>query len=100
MAKQVVWSELAIENVQQIFNYWDNRNKSNEYSLKLNKHIEEAVSIISEHPTIGKLSGIRNIRFGILNVYLIVYEEYENEILIITIWDNRQDPKKLKNNLK
>ncbi|MBK7764316.1 MAG: type II toxin-antitoxin system RelE/ParE family toxin [Bacteroidetes bacterium] len=100
MAKQIVWAEQSKNDVQNIFAYWNQRNKSKAYSKRLNQLIEEAVNTISEHPTIGKLSGYGNVRFGILKPYLIVYEEFENEILIITIWDGRQDPRQLENLLK
>ncbi|MBK7959233.1 MAG: type II toxin-antitoxin system RelE/ParE family toxin [Bacteroidetes bacterium] len=96
MAKQVVWTEQAKKDVENIFTYWNNRNKSNRYSIKLNKIIESAINTISEHPTIGKLSGYRNVRFGILKPYIIAYEEMETIILIITIWDTRRDPNQLK----
>lgn len=96
MAKQIVWTEQAKKDVENIFTYWNNRNKSNRYSIKLNKIIESAINTISEHPTIGRLSGYGNVRFGILKPYIIAYEEMETIILIITIWDTRRDPKQLK----
>lgn len=95
MAKPIKWANQAIKDVKNIFTYWNNRNKSNVYSKKLESLISQAVDTISEHPSIGKLSGYRNVRFGILKSYIIVYEEFDNFILIITIWDSRQDPDKL-----
>jgi hypothetical protein len=35
MAKRVIWSEDAFRDKEQIYSYWNNRNKSNLYSQKL-----------------------------------------------------------------
>jgi plasmid stabilization system protein ParE len=83
-----------------IFEYWNNRNKSKTYSQKLNKRIALAVKTISNHPSIGKLSAYSGVRFGVLNPYLIVYKEFDDVILIVTIWDGRQDPGKLEERIK
>lgn len=37
MVRRVVWVQLAIDDKLQILRYWDDRNKSQTYSKKLNK---------------------------------------------------------------
>jgi plasmid stabilization system protein ParE len=96
MAKPIVWANKARKDLFEILEYWVNRNKSKTYSIKLNFAFEKIIETIAEHPKIGKLSGYNDIRFGILKPYLIAYQEFKSEILIITIWDTRQDPEKLK----
>lgn len=54
MAARIIWSALAIQQKKEIFNYWNERNKSKVYSRKLNKLINEAAEIIQTHPKLEK----------------------------------------------
>ena len=95
MAKQVVWSLRAQDDRKNILSYWRQRNKSNTYSKKLNLLFKEAVNTIRDFPKIGKLTDDRNARIKVVRDYLIIYEETETTIFILTVWDGRQDPAKL-----
>jgi toxin YoeB len=95
MAKAVVWSLRAQAERKQILEYWRHRNKSNIYSKKLNQLFKESVKIISDFPQIGKMTDDSNTRIKVVKDYLIIYEETETQILILTIWDSRQDPEKI-----
>jgi addiction module RelE/StbE family toxin len=95
MAKTVVWSFRAQNDRKRIFKYWDKRNKSRFYSIKLNKLFEEAVEIIAKHPKIGKLTNYEDIRIKIVRDYLIIYQEFENEIHILRIGNSYQNPANL-----
>ena len=41
MAKTIVWSFRAQDDRKMIFKYWDKRNKSRFYSIKLNKLLKK-----------------------------------------------------------
>ena len=97
MAKEVVWSLRAQKERKEILEYWRLRNKSNTYSKKLNQLFKESVKLITDFPQIGKPTDDINTRIKIVRDYLIIYEETETQIQILTIWDSRQDPEKLKN---
>jgi toxin YoeB len=92
MAKQIIWSLRAQDDRKQIFDYWTQRNKSSNYSKKLNKLFRAAVKLIVNHPNIGKPTDISNVRVKIIRDYLMIYEETGPRIIILTIWDSRQDP--------
>lgn len=96
MVKQIIWSLRAQDDRKEILSYWNNRNKSNAYSKKLNQLFKEAVKLISEFPQIGRPTDIENIRIKIVRDYLIVYEETSIHIHVLTIWDGRRDPEKFK----
>jgi addiction module RelE/StbE family toxin len=100
MARQVVWSQRAQRDRKEILDYWRQRNKSNTYSKRLNGLFRESVQIITDFPEIGKPTDQANTRIKIVKDYLIIYEETETQILILTIWDSRQDPGRLKEVLK
>ncbi|MEI7422843.1 MAG: type II toxin-antitoxin system RelE/ParE family toxin [Prolixibacteraceae bacterium] len=92
MVKQIIWSRLAQSNRYQILDYWINRNKSIDYSKKLNLIFEDIADFLSKHPKIGKETDVQNVRIRIVRDYFFTYRETENTIEILTIWDSRQDP--------
>jgi addiction module RelE/StbE family toxin len=96
MAKQVIWSLRAQNDKKEILDYWRQRNKSNTYSKKLNELFKESIRIIIDFPQIGKVTDDTKARIKIVRDYLMIYEETETQIFILTIWDSRQDPEKLK----
>jgi toxin YoeB len=99
MARQVVWSLRAQAERKQILEYWRRRNKSNAYSRKLNQLFKESIRIIRDFPQVGKTTDDPNARIKIVKDYLIIYEVTEKQIFILTIWDSRQDPERLKKRL-
>jgi toxin YoeB len=100
MVKQIIWSQRAQDDRKQILEYWKNRNKSNIYSKKLDKRFREAINIIRDYPQIGKQTDDQKARIKIVKDYLLIYEETADSIILLTIWDSRQDPKKLEKILK
>ncbi len=100
MVKQIIWSQRAQDDRKQILEYWRNRNKSNAYSKKLDKRFREALNIIRDYPQIGKQTDDQKARIKIIKDYLLIYEETADSIILLTIWDSRQDPEKLEKILK
>lgn len=100
MAKQVVWSPRALSDRKNILDYWRNRNKSFVYSQKLDSIFRETVKLIREYPKIGKPTDDKQVRIKVVRDYLLIYEEAESSIHILSIWDSRQDPEKLKGIVK
>ena len=95
MVKKIVWSAKAQRDRKEILLYWNDRNKSNLYSQKLNYLFIDATNLIAKFPKIGKPSGYKDTRIKIVRDYLIIYKEYPDLILIVTLWDGRQNPLKL-----
>ena len=89
MAKQVIWSLRAQNDKKEILDYWRQRNKSNTYSKKLNELFKESIRIILDFQQIGKVTDDTKARIKIVRDYLIIYEETETQIFILTIWDSR-----------
>lgn len=96
MVRKIIWTKNAQRDRFAIFSYWNNRNKSNAYSRKLNEIIKESLSLISNHPKIGKLTDKENVRAKVLKDYLIIYEITLKEIVVLTLWDCRLNPEDLK----
>jgi len=101
MAKRnVIWTRTADIQFVGILEFWVNRNKSKNYSIKLLKLVIDRTNQISENPELYKRTDFKNVRVASLGNYSIYYKTTENEIIISAFWDNRQDSKKLLKVLK
>ncbi|MBL6447802.1 type II toxin-antitoxin system RelE/ParE family toxin [Fulvivirga sp. 29W222] len=96
MAKQVIWSSQAEQEFANILEYWTNKNRSTTFSNKLIDLFEEATELISIYPEIGQLTDIENVRHKLVRDYLIFYRIDSDAINILTVWNPRQNPNKLK----
>ena len=92
MALKIIWSTDAQISRREIFEYWNFRNKSRFYSNKLNMLFKEALSQISIYNEIGKPTDLRNVRLKIVSHFEIIYDLYDDKIVILDIWDTRQNP--------
>ena len=92
MALKIIWSKDAQISRRAIFEYWNNRNKSRKYSNKLNFLFTEAIIQVSLLHEIGKPTDLRNIRLKIVSHFEIVYDLFDNKIIVLDIWDTRQNP--------
>ena len=96
MAKNsVIWSENAMTERKNIFKYWNERIGSNLYSTKLLFAIRGRIKVIKENPFAFKANEFQDIRECAIGNYSIFYKVMENEIIVTSFWDNRQDPDKL-----
>lgn len=91
----VFWTQTAIRQRDHIFEYWNKRNKSNSYAKKLNMAIRDKIELLKHQPEIGKNTNFKNNRAISMGDYSILYKIAQNKVFITSIWDNRQDPKKL-----
>ena len=94
------WTKTAIKQRNITFKYWNNRNKSNSYSTKLNNSIRERTELLKSNYSLGKKTTLKNTRAISLGHYSILYRKIDSRIIIMGFWDKRQDPKKLLNFLK
>ena len=94
--KEVKWSLKAIHDKIDILDYWIERNKSKNYSIKLNKLFDKSINNLADFPEQGKKSDYKNIRIKIVRHYLIFYLIKEDYLEIVRIWDARRNPKSIK----
>ncbi|MBW8049284.1 MAG: type II toxin-antitoxin system RelE/ParE family toxin [Cytophagales bacterium] len=98
MALEVIWSLEAEWNLRNIINYlteeWTEKEIRN-FAVRL----EKKLSILVENPRLCRKSErLKGTRECFLGKYNTLFYTHDNKNLnIITIWDNRQDPEKLKN---
>lgn len=96
MAKRLKWTDFAVSQRKDILEYWNLRNQSKVYSQKLNQLFNETSLMILKNPEIGiKISGTEA-RGKLVKDYEIIYINLKNSIEIISVFDTRQNPEKLK----
>lgn len=93
MAKhKIEWSTEARFDLLTILDFYIQRNKSATYSKKLNAEINQSIKLISHNPLIGTKTDCQTVRVLITGDYQIIYEIFDQLLLIIMIWDCRQNP--------
>ena len=95
-SRKVIWSTESLVDKQEIFSYWNDRNKSTFFSKKLNKILDEKALQIAKNPFVGRKTSKENIRTVIVRDCLLIYEVFNNHILISAVWEAHQNPEKLK----
>lgn len=92
MARRLIWSPEARNSRKNIFDYWNNRNKSKVYSRKLNSLFNANLKIVIQLPEFGKPTFREDSKFIIVSHFEIIYKITPNEIVVLDIWDTRQNP--------
>ena len=93
--RKIIWTLKAKNQLFSILEYFTKRNKSKTYSLKLHKKIKSEILITLKQPNIGKQTDVLNIRGLIIENYIVFYELLDTNIIILNIWDCRQNPENL-----
>lgn len=97
---KIIWTKITIKQRDEIFNYWNNRTKTNNYSKKLNLKIYSKIDLLKLFPYAGIEIENENARILHFENYSLVYKIKGIHILIMAFWDNRQNPSKLLEILK
>jgi len=69
VARRIVWSASPKLQLKAIFEYFNFRNKSKLYSLKLNTLIQTELKILLQQPYIGKKTDSINVRGLVIKNY-------------------------------
>jgi toxin YoeB len=92
MVRRLIWSVEARNSRKNIFDYWNNHNYSKIYSRKLNLLFNTNLKIILQLPEFGTSTFEENTKFIIVSHFEIIYQITPNEIVVLDIWDTRQNP--------
>ena len=94
--RKVIWSPTARAQFSLVINYWKERNLNAQYALKLTDEVSAQIQLIVEFPKIAQAEYTKDIRRITFNNYSIIYKLAPSKIEILSFWDNRQNPAKLK----
>jgi len=93
--KGIVWTEVAVKQRRHIFHFWNQNNGSTTFSEKLLISIASKTKELIEFPLLGKKSNFPETRVISMGNFSLFYQIIEDEIIISSFWDNRQNPEKL-----
>lgn len=79
---KVAWTNTALSQRNQNFEYWNERNKSKSFSKKLNSRIKDRILQVKEFPQIGVKTNFLDYRIITLGDFNIVYKIKEATIII------------------
>ena len=94
--RKIIWSPRAKTDLFNILDFYFQRNGNKVYSSKLNANLQKSIRLLETHPEIGVQTDIDNVRNLIHGDYEIFYEIKIKSIEVVTIWDCRLNPEKLK----
>ncbi len=94
MAKKIVFSVRAEKQRLSILEYYFNETGSKEIPSKIYHQFNRVINIIQRFPDSGKMLS-KSRRGFIKSHYKIVYRIEPESIIILYIWDMRQNPKNL-----
>lgn len=92
---KVSWTKTAVRQRNDVFEYWNERNKNTNYSKKLYAKISERISLLKSHPKSGRQSEFEDVRVLSLNHYSILFKFDGLQIIVVGFWDNRRNPSEL-----
>ncbi|SRR5690606_33093913 len=97
MPKKVIVTEKAQLLILQVVTFWNEHNQSATYSRKLLKEIRKQTRYISTFPFSFPIFFENDYRrVLILNHFSLIYKVLDDEIYIVSFWDNRRNPEDLK----
>lgn len=93
----VVWTKSAQIDRQSIYEYWNKRTYSKDYSNKLNRSINNRIEITQLIPDSGLETEFNGIKYHLIDDHFkLFYKIMGNILYILRFWDVRQDPSYLR----
>lgn len=94
---KIVWSKRALSDLDEIICYLQ-ENWTEKEIRKFSQKLDHLLDILQSQPFLFPESGvICNTYRAVLSKHISIYYQVgKNEIHLITLFDNRQDPEKLK----
>ncbi len=93
MALKIVWTKNALEHLEEILNYWEVRNGTNSYSIKLYSLFQKSLDVLSRYPETGNNTSNALIRKKTIRDYFVYYSFDERFLTVLGIVDMRRNPK-------
>lgn len=90
--REVEWSHKSEIRLFEILKFFNERNKNNIYSQKLYKRFKAELRRVAKLPELGIKTHLKGVRGLIVEDYIVFYQILEDKILVLSLWDCRQDP--------
>lgn len=93
---KIEWSVDARLDLIDILEFYIKQNGTATYSIKLNSEINKTVKLLSKNPALGINTNYESVKTFVNGNFQIIYEVFDQLILIIMIWDCRRNPEEKK----
>ncbi len=93
--RQVIWTKVSEIQMQAILEFFNERNTSVLYSRKLYRKFKTQLKTAAKNPELGIKTKFYQIRGLIVEDYILFYEILDDRIIVLKIWDCKQNPDKL-----
>lgn len=94
--KRIVWTKEARTDFKATLAFYNDRNGSSTYSIKLAEQIFKAIEKLQTSNHLGIRTSDPEVRVLIKDTFSIFYELKEDVVLVLVIWDSRRNPDELK----
>ena len=94
--REIRWTLRALKDKMAIYEYWIHKNQSISYPKKLESLFNEVMNLTAIFPEAGMKTELDGIRIRTVKHYQLVYRITKSSIEVLTVWDSRRNPKKLK----
>lgn len=89
--RKIIWTIEALLTKKELFKYWNFRNKSTLYSIKLELIFKEKLKQVAQYPEASIVIS-DNLRMVLIRDYYLVFNFNQQTIIVLDIWDTRQNP--------
>jgi len=100
VAKTLNWSVQSQVDIDAITDFYDCRNGTPDYSNRLIREFQEKMKSVVDLPYLGQKWGKKGFRYVIVHPFQLFYRVTKTEIIVVTVWDSRRDPRALKKYLR
>lgn len=97
MVKKIIWTQKAKRELIEILEYWNKRNKSSRFSIRINNLVKEQIILISEFPNIARATDIPDVKVKVIHKYLLYYEIADDVFIYFDISTWKQKSYESKN---
>jgi len=94
---KIYWTAEALSNLRNVLKYLD-ENWSEKEIKNFVRKLDNRLNLIALNPKLfSKTKAKKNVRKSVLTRHTVIYYSFENEMVnILTLFDPRQNPSKLK----
>lgn len=92
MAKQVIWGDAALDDLDAIFEYWEMVTGSSRYNKKMLLAFQNAAKRIESNNLIGRATTKEDVYRVVVMHFVLYYKVNDDHIRILYIFDTRRNP--------
>ena len=95
-ARAIIWDEEVLQELEEIADFYDERNGNTRYSSYLLNKFRETIKQAVSFPLSGKATEYPHLRYLIAVPEYSLFYHYSDELItVLVLWNNRRNPERL-----